>query len=219
MTTVLNVELWMHPNEKKNLPYLVQVHTFEHSTDSNLTSCISLSHTYWQVVAKSEHDKIPKRFNLPNCKRKHENAARSAAIIFTGNRRWTEYSIGIFWCVKMKIYSSTSLMMTKLSIFFTVEEGPQMNNAPYKPLVMQQQQINNETNASTVPNNLANSPTNIIITTQVINPNLCPACRVGTLEYDYTCLGICCAIVFFPIGILCCLAMRNRRCLQCSSEF
>ncbi|XP_026469145.1 brain protein I3 [Ctenocephalides felis] len=47
----------------------------------------------------------------------------------------------------------------------------------------------------------------------------CPACRVGVLEDDYTCLGIFCAIFFFPIGILCCLAMKNRRCSNCSAYF
>ncbi|ELU05494.1 hypothetical protein CAPTEDRAFT_229039 [Capitella teleta] len=47
----------------------------------------------------------------------------------------------------------------------------------------------------------------------------CPACRVGVLEDDFTCLGVCCAIFFFPIGVLCCLAMRQRRCPNCGAIF
>lgn len=47
----------------------------------------------------------------------------------------------------------------------------------------------------------------------------CPACRIGVLEDDYSCLGILCAILFFPIGILCCLAMRDRRCTNCGATF
>ncbi|XP_064607093.1 membrane protein BRI3-like [Liolophura sinensis] len=47
----------------------------------------------------------------------------------------------------------------------------------------------------------------------------CPSCRVGLLEDDYTCLGVCCAILFFPIGILCCLAMKQRRCPNCGAVF
>ncbi|XP_026762643.1 brain protein I3 [Galleria mellonella] len=64
--------------------------------------------------------------------------------------------------------------------------------------------------------------TNIII--QPVQPTLlavgaCPACRVGILEDDFTCLGILCAIFFFPIGILCCLALKNRRCSNCGAMF
>jgi hypothetical protein len=47
----------------------------------------------------------------------------------------------------------------------------------------------------------------------------CPACRVGVLEEDFTCLGVLCAILFFPLGILCCLAMRQRRCSHCAAVF
>ncbi|XP_073947378.1 uncharacterized protein isoform X2 [Choristoneura fumiferana] len=61
--------------------------------------------------------------------------------------------------------------------------------------------------------------TNIIIPPQIIAVNACPACRVGILEEDFTCLGILCAIFFFPIGILCCLALRNRRCTNCGAMF
>lgn len=47
----------------------------------------------------------------------------------------------------------------------------------------------------------------------------CPACRVGVLEDEYTCLGIFCAIVFFPLGLLCCLAMKQRVCPNCGAIF
>ncbi|CAH1273830.1 membrane protein BRI3-like [Branchiostoma lanceolatum] len=56
-------------------------------------------------------------------------------------------------------------------------------------------------------------------TTSVVVVGGCPACRVGVLEDDYTCLGICCAIAFFPIGLLCCLALRQRRCPNCGAIF
>lgn len=57
------------------------------------------------------------------------------------------------------------------------------------------------------------------LTTQVIVVGGCPACRIGVLEDDFSCLGILCAIFFFPIGILCCLAMRQRRCPNCGAIF
>uniref|UniRef100_UPI00358F64FD membrane protein BRI3-like n=1 Tax=Myxine glutinosa TaxID=7769 RepID=UPI00358F64FD len=47
----------------------------------------------------------------------------------------------------------------------------------------------------------------------------CPACRVGVLEDDFTCLGILCAIIFFPIGLLCCLLLRQRHCPHCGAIF
>ncbi|XP_063444876.1 membrane protein BRI3-like [Mytilus trossulus] len=55
--------------------------------------------------------------------------------------------------------------------------------------------------------------------TQVVVVGGCPACRVGVLEEDYTCLGVLCAILFFPLGLLCCLAMRQRRCPNCGAVF
>lgn len=47
----------------------------------------------------------------------------------------------------------------------------------------------------------------------------CPACRIGILEDDYTCLGIFCAIFFFPLGIIACLLLKNRRCSNCGAYF
>nr|XP_061830302.1 membrane protein BRI3-like [Nerophis lumbriciformis] len=58
----------------------------------------------------------------------------------------------------------------------------------------------------------------------VIQPSVvvvggCPACRVGVLEDDFTCLGILCAIFCFPLGILFCFALRQRRCPNCGATF
>ncbi|XP_028176888.1 brain protein I3-like [Ostrinia furnacalis] len=68
-----------------------------------------------------------------------------------------------------------------------------------------------------VPNYGATST--IIIQPPIIAVGACPACRVGILEDDFTCLGILCAILFFPLGILCCLALKNRRCSNCGAMF
>ncbi|KAF7993476.1 hypothetical protein HCN44_010071 [Aphidius gifuensis] len=63
------------------------------------------------------------------------------------------------------------------------------------------------------------STTTTVIVPEIILVGSCPACRVGVLEDDYTCLGVFCAIFFFPLGILCCLAMKNRRCSNCGAYF
>ncbi|XP_038069150.1 brain protein I3-like [Patiria miniata] len=58
-----------------------------------------------------------------------------------------------------------------------------------------------------------------VTSTNVVVVGGCPACRIGILEDDFTLLGVCCAILFFPLGILCCLAMRQRRCPNCGAVF
>ncbi|XP_023139388.1 brain protein I3 [Amphiprion ocellaris] len=63
------------------------------------------------------------------------------------------------------------------------------------------------------------SGTYAIIQPSVVVVGGCPACRVGVLEDDFTCLGILCAIVFFPLGILFCFALRQRRCPNCGATF
>ncbi|KAG7175201.1 brain protein I3-like [Homarus americanus] len=60
---------------------------------------------------------------------------------------------------------------------------------------------------------------NPVRATDVIVIGGCPACRVGVLNEDFTLAGLCCAFWFFPIGILCCLAMRERRCSNCGACF
>ncbi|XP_028310349.1 membrane protein BRI3 [Gouania willdenowi] len=58
-----------------------------------------------------------------------------------------------------------------------------------------------------------------IIQPSVVVVGGCPACRVGVLEDDFTCLGILCAILCFPLGVLFCFALRQRRCPNCGASF
>ncbi|KAG0719047.1 Brain protein I3 [Chionoecetes opilio] len=45
----------------------------------------------------------------------------------------------------------------------------------------------------------------------------CPVCRVGIVQEEFTGCGICLGICFFPLGILCCMLMRERRCSHCGA--
>ncbi|XP_044748299.1 brain protein I3-like [Coccinella septempunctata] len=54
---------------------------------------------------------------------------------------------------------------------------------------------------------------------EVIIVGGCPACRIGVLEDNYGLCALCCAIAFFPAGILCCLLMKERRCSHCGAIF
>ncbi|XP_044750483.1 brain protein I3-like [Coccinella septempunctata] len=47
----------------------------------------------------------------------------------------------------------------------------------------------------------------------------CPSCRIGLLEDEYGCCAICLAICCFPIGIVCCLLMKERKCSNCGAVY
>lgn len=47
----------------------------------------------------------------------------------------------------------------------------------------------------------------------------CPKCKVGVLKDDYSCCALCLAIFCFPCGIICCLAMGEKECINCQERF
>jgi len=58
----------------------------------------------------------------------------------------------------------------------------------------------------------------IVVTTGQAATGNCPVCRAGFIVEDFTCCGICLAIFFFPLGLICCLLMRDRRCSRCGAH-
>ncbi|XP_014206257.1 brain protein I3-like [Copidosoma floridanum] len=69
------------------------------------------------------------------------------------------------------------------------------------------------------PSNYGATHSTTVIVPEIIVVGGCPACRIGVLEDDYTCLGIFCAIFCFPVGIIPCLLLKNRRCSNCGAYF
>ena len=43
--------------------------------------------------------------------------------------------------------------------------------------------------------------------------------QIGILENVYSCIGMSWAIFLFPIGILCCLASRVKKCSHCLAKY
>ncbi|XP_045134627.1 brain protein I3-like [Portunus trituberculatus] len=43
----------------------------------------------------------------------------------------------------------------------------------------------------------------------------CPICKMGYVREEFTLCGMFMAIMFFPLGLICCLLMRVRRCSHC----
>ncbi|XP_042888498.1 brain protein I3-like [Penaeus japonicus] len=85
-------------------------------------------------------------------------------------------------------------------------------STPSTTVVMQPQQQHPHQVVTTQP----------VITTApvvVVAGATCPACRAGILRNEFTCCGIFLAICFFPIGMLCCFLMMERRCSNCGLTF
>ncbi|OXA51244.1 brain protein I3 [Folsomia candida] len=83
---------------------------------------------------------------------------------------------------------------------------PPQNQPPY--------QYGSTTTVTVQPAQLVQPGTRVVIVS-----GGCPRCHVGSLIDDFDCCAIFLAIFFFPIGILCCLAMRQKRCTNCGATF
>ncbi|EEB18549.1 Brain protein I3, putative [Pediculus humanus corporis] len=97
---------------------------------------------------------------------------------------------------------------------------------PYSAYPTEVQQYGFQTPVTQQPNYTPQQyiPTPTFIQPSPVNQTVvimggCPSCRTGTLESDFTCCGILCAIFCFPIGILCCLCMKQKKCNQCGATF
>ncbi|XP_078483336.1 uncharacterized protein LOC144743423 [Ciona intestinalis] len=47
----------------------------------------------------------------------------------------------------------------------------------------------------------------------------CRRCGATGLSDSFTCCGICLAIFFFPIGLICCFCMREKKCSGCGAPY
>lgn len=54
---------------------------------------------------------------------------------------------------------------------------------------------------------------------EIATGGACPICHIGILEYEYTCVGLLCLVLLFPVGILCCLALKKSSCSYCGASF
>jgi hypothetical protein len=56
-------------------------------------------------------------------------------------------------------------------------------------------------------------------TTTVLVVGGCAAGGGHSIVEDFTPCGICCGVCCFPIGLICCLTMKQQRCIKCNHHF
>uniref|UniRef100_H2YEK2 Uncharacterized protein n=1 Tax=Ciona savignyi TaxID=51511 RepID=H2YEK2_CIOSA len=47
----------------------------------------------------------------------------------------------------------------------------------------------------------------------------CRRCGAIGLKDEFTCCGVCLAIWFFPLGLICCFMMREKKCAGCGAAY
>ncbi|KAL4240193.1 hypothetical protein ACF0H5_000987 [Mactra antiquata] len=66
-------------------------------------------------------------------------------------------------------------------------------------------------------------PNNVVVVNQTPHglprmPGMCQVCGVGVIRDRASFIGLILAIVFFPIGIICCLMTVEKRCVHCHAK-
>ncbi|XP_045214673.1 brain protein I3-like [Mercenaria mercenaria] len=64
-------------------------------------------------------------------------------------------------------------------------------------------------------------PSNVVVISQPGVPRgagNCAYCGIGFVRTQYTLPGLLLFVIFFPIGIVCCLMMTERRCSHCGTK-
>lgn len=99
----------------------------------------------------------------------------------------------------------------------TIQIHPTIPIQPYMQSIPTYGTMITTSNITTQPT--AEPSTHRIIIKEMIAVNACPVCRIGMLNEEFTCCGIFCAIFFFPLGVLCCLCMKDKVCTNCNARF
>ncbi|XP_053393456.1 brain protein I3-like [Mercenaria mercenaria] len=72
------------------------------------------------------------------------------------------------------------------------------------------------------PQGYTQQSSNVVVVTQpqqVVAVGSCRVCGVGHVSENFTGLGIILAICFFPLGVLCCFLLMEKRCDRCGASF
>lgn len=89
-----------------------------------------------------------------------------------------------------------------------VQQQPMYVNTLTQPMYMPPQQ--QTTTTTTITQAPAQQPQQIVVV-----GGGCIKCGGLSMVEEFTCCAIALAIIFFPLGFLCCLFMKQRRCLSC----
>ncbi len=65
----------------------------------------------------------------------------------------------------------------------------------------------------------ASAPQAVHVPTYVANVGPCAAGGGHEIREEFTACGLVCGILLFPIGLICCLTMKDRTCLRCGMKF
>ncbi|XP_038066135.1 brain protein I3-like [Patiria miniata] len=56
-------------------------------------------------------------------------------------------------------------------------------------------------------------------TSHIVTVGNCPVCHIGNMREEFSAVGIVLAVLFFPLGVICCLMMTEKVCPHCGARF